>query len=81
MTNLVTIPVESVSICLKSAVEKNDGNLQISFVTGLNSAKPPKNKYITENYLDAPKVSFKQINMITHKFNSAKALKHISPFT
>lgn len=40
ISNLVTIPVESKSICLKSAVEKNDGNLQISFVTGLNSEIP-----------------------------------------
>lgn len=41
-TYLVIIPVPSTSIFLKRAVEKNDGSLQISLVTGLNSgiAKP-----------------------------------------
>lgn len=34
---LVTMPVELTSIFLKSAGEKNDGNLHISLVTGLNS--------------------------------------------
>lgn len=47
---LVTIPVQSASIFLKSAVEKNDGSLQISFVTGLNSESPWKCKLINSHY-------------------------------
>lgn len=34
---LVTIPMQSASIFLKITLEKNDGSLQISFVTDLNS--------------------------------------------
>lgn len=36
------MPVELTSIFLKSAGEKNDGNLHISLVTGLNSEIPHK---------------------------------------
>lgn len=38
----VTIPMQSVSIFLKRAEEKNDGSLHMSFVTDLNSASPKK---------------------------------------
>lgn len=35
---LDTFPLQLTSIFLKRAVERNEGNLQISFVTDLNSA-------------------------------------------
>lgn len=47
---LLTMPLEPTSISLKRAVEKNDGSLQISLVTGLNSGIPQEtneNKLLT----------------------------------
>lgn len=59
---LVTNPMHSTSILLNKALEMNDGSLQISFVTSLNSdiqikskhrlmAYAPKNVLGLDNYL------------------------------
>lgn len=49
------MPVELMSIFLKRAGEKNDGNLHISLVTGLNSEIPQNNEFISEKLSMIPK--------------------------